>query len=614
MSDSTPAAPDNGAIRQLPAAPSLEFERKRAKALLRRLRRQDPDAQLADAQFQVARELGFASWPRLVQYFHTLEREVGATRPAVWYDLEHYNSSARSLLAEHRLGREWGGRAFAAYVPRFFGKSIAEVLASPVTIDDARLVIARRRQCASWEQLLDAVARHARESDPWQDYDSPFSQAFRAMKADDFDAFRAIVDAHPELLQPSDVDRSHWRSLMYYALIRERRARSTEAHRFVEWLEARGMDRSLDLNRMLLGGHGMTREDVQDLLDRGADPNWVPPNGVSVLEHALLRYHGGAAIDLLAKRVIPPKALWISAGLGDVDAVRRYFDREGKLVPAAYENRPPFHVMGEHPVPSLPDPDQQELLAEVAMIAAMNGRAAVVELLIDRGFPIDYIGWGGTSMLSVAIAQKDVAMVEMLVRRGADLDKKGEMPHASPREFARMVVPRFSPDDPDLLRILKLCDAGTVEEALAEAERDRQSPPTFMPRVLEVFELAGDDAYRLGQAEIREENILIGLLRNSGIASMLGAWGIDLRRLRETIADRLAPASDRLQRPKLPLDVRAKAVAERSVAIGEAKRYESITVYLVLAALVEHDDSFTTELLRAHGGNIPEIRTNLAEF
>jgi ankyrin repeat protein len=614
MSDSTPVAPDNGATRQLPATPSLEFERKRAKTLLRRLRRHDPSAQLADAQFQVARELGFASWPRLTQYFHTLERQVGATRPAISYDLEHYNGWVQGLLSEHRRGREWGGRAFAAYVPRFFGKSIAEVLASPVTIDDARLVVARQRQCASWEKLLDAVATHARESDPWKDYDSPFAQAFRAMKANDFDAFRAIVDTHPELLRPSDVERSQWRNLMYYALIRDRRTPSAEAHRFVEWLEARGMDRSLELNRMLLGGHGMTVNDVQYLLDRGADPNWVPPNGVTVLEHALLRYHAGASIDLLAKHVAPPKALWIAAGLGDVDAVRRYFDRDGKPISAAYENRPPFHVMGEHSVPSLPDPDQQELLAEVAMIAAMNGRTAVVELLIDRGFPIDYIGWGGTSMLSVSIAQKDVAMVEMLVRRGADLDKKGEMPHASPREFARMVVPRFAPDDPDVRRILELCSAGTVEEALAEAERDRRSPPTFMPQVLEAFELAGDDAYRQGQSEIHEENILIGLLRNSGIASLLGTWGIDLTRLCETIGDRLRPGSDRLQRPKLPFDTRGKAVAERSIAIGEARRYESITVYLVLAALVEHDDAFTTELLRAYGSDIPELRKTLAEF
>ncbi|MDQ2515562.1 hypothetical protein RBJ06_32835, partial [Pseudomonas aeruginosa] len=52
---------------------NLEQQRKRAKELLRQWRR-DPASRtglpgqaprLADAQWQVARELGFASWPRL---------------------------------------------------------------------------------------------------------------------------------------------------------------------------------------------------------------------------------------------------------------------------------------------------------------------------------------------------------------------------------------------------------------------------------------------------------------------------------------------------------------------------------------------------------------------
>lgn len=71
-------------FRPLPSRPSLEYERKQAKALLRRLRAGDPDAvaragerhdtlrqsagadiTLADAQLVIAREYGFASWPRL---------------------------------------------------------------------------------------------------------------------------------------------------------------------------------------------------------------------------------------------------------------------------------------------------------------------------------------------------------------------------------------------------------------------------------------------------------------------------------------------------------------------------------------------------------------------
>ncbi|HEY7396198.1 MAG TPA: hypothetical protein VH559_15190, partial [Gemmatimonadaceae bacterium] len=576
MSDSRPVAPDTGASRPLPATPSLEFERKRAKALLRRLRRQNPDAKLADAQFLVARELGFASWPRLLQYFRTLERETVVPRPTQSRDLQYYNDEARGLLAEHRRGREWGGRKFAAYVPRFYGKTIAEVLASTVSIDDARLVVARQHQHASWAQLAEAVATHAHDVDPWWDHDASFTRALNALRNGDFIALQTIVEAHRELLRPSDDGQTRGLSLMFNALIFERQTRTAEARQVTDWLVSRGMDLAIELNGMLRGGHGITAQEVQYLLDRGADPNWMPPNGVSLLEHALLRYHAGASVDVLAKHVVPRTAFWIAAGLGDIDAVRRYFDRDGNLRREAYVDRPPFHV-GYQTMPSLPDPDRQELLAEVAMVATMNGRASVVELLIDRGFPIDYIGWGGTSMLSVAIAQKDVAMVAMLVRRGADLDKKGEMPNASPRAFARKIVRRFPAGDADVQRILELCGAGTAAEALAEAERDRPSPPAFMPFVLDAFELAGDDAARQGRTEIREENLLVGLLRKFSLASLLGRGGVDLSRLRETIGDRLLRVSDRIERPKLPLDAAAKAVVQRSVAIADAKRHDSIS-------------------------------------
>ena len=82
------------ALRPLPPRPSLEFEHKEAKALLRRLRAGDPEAlarararhpamdasaperiRLADAQLVIAREYGFTSWPRLVQYFGDVARQ-----------------------------------------------------------------------------------------------------------------------------------------------------------------------------------------------------------------------------------------------------------------------------------------------------------------------------------------------------------------------------------------------------------------------------------------------------------------------------------------------------------------------------------------------------------
>ena len=49
----------------LPDKPDLDWLRKQAKRRLASLRETTPDAQLSDAQFQLAREYGFASWRAL---------------------------------------------------------------------------------------------------------------------------------------------------------------------------------------------------------------------------------------------------------------------------------------------------------------------------------------------------------------------------------------------------------------------------------------------------------------------------------------------------------------------------------------------------------------------
>jgi hypothetical protein len=51
--------------RQLPTHPDLDHLKKQAKDLLGHLRRQNPAAQLTDAQHALAREYGFSSWAKL---------------------------------------------------------------------------------------------------------------------------------------------------------------------------------------------------------------------------------------------------------------------------------------------------------------------------------------------------------------------------------------------------------------------------------------------------------------------------------------------------------------------------------------------------------------------
>jgi hypothetical protein len=58
--------------RNLPARPNLEYLKKEAKDRLADLRRTDPSAQLADAQFALSRDYGFDSWPKLKAHVESI--------------------------------------------------------------------------------------------------------------------------------------------------------------------------------------------------------------------------------------------------------------------------------------------------------------------------------------------------------------------------------------------------------------------------------------------------------------------------------------------------------------------------------------------------------------
>ena len=60
---------------QLPDTPSLDWLRKQAKQRLAALRAMDPEAKLAEAQYQLAREYGFASWRALKTHVDALTTE-----------------------------------------------------------------------------------------------------------------------------------------------------------------------------------------------------------------------------------------------------------------------------------------------------------------------------------------------------------------------------------------------------------------------------------------------------------------------------------------------------------------------------------------------------------
>ena len=623
------------AIRALPPRPSLEFERKEAKALLRRLRAGDAQAllraharhpamqvparripQLADAQLVIAREYGFASWPRLVRYFEDAERVLhrtpsarnpGPTRPAA---LPGY---AQHLIEQHKRRVHSAARALIAYVPRFYGLSMAEAFELDVAEHEARLAVARQRGFVSWDALIERA--NAQANDPLRTEGlevPPFRRAIHAMRDANLPQLQDIVRAHPELLTPSEYEIATGSHLLAMAVMLERdvllRAEYPDRMQpIMRWLTANGFDLQRELNICLCGHRDMTPEEVQHWVDRGADPNWVAPNGYSVLEHAVVRYFSATALDRLAQyATVRRPALWIAAGLGDVTGVASFLDRRGKPTAAARAHRPNFAAIGPDAATLLPGDDADEILMEAGMVAFMNGRTKVMEYLIERGFPIDTLRWN-MPFVVMSVGDGQVEMVDTLVRCGADLDLRGAY-NGSAREMARSML-ESQPASDAYRRIAQLCGLD-VDAVLAARETRPPVTPTFASQLERVLALATDDAHRCGSEVVTPEHVMFGMLRDGfpAVRAIVDHSGLDRDRFRADVAERVGHGMDTLVDSPLPYSTDVQIALDAAIALAMRNRRDRVYSQHLLVALLDVANNDVEATIVRYGGNVAGAR------
>jgi hypothetical protein len=385
----------------------------------------------------------------------------------------------------------------------------------------------------------------------------------------------------------------------------------------MDWLEAHGFDRQRELN-LRLCGHGMgrgslTAERLRALIDQGADPNWVAPNGIPVLEHALLLYWSGEAVDALAAHARPRKALWIAAGLGDVDGVRGFLDAQGRPTPAARRLRPDFVAVGLGPWAQQPDASDEEILVETLVVAVLNGRTAVIEYLASRGAPLNSLLFG-MPICMLAFNSRTTEMLECFVRCGADLDLPTGDSNGSPRELARKLFEQ-SPENPLRRDFVVVC--GMDPDALLAARDARPAPtPQLSSTVQKALALAGEDAARLGQRDVRPENLLIGLLRagTRPIYVLKQSGLMEVERFRTDLADRLAPTQEGSGLRELPMHADAQAVIEAALANAAARRQREVEEFFVLHALTQRNDDAVAQLLARYGLSTAKVHADLARW
>jgi ankyrin repeat protein len=267
-----------------------------------------------------------------------------------------------------------------------------------VSIDDARLELARRHGAESWDELLGRVAalRDGREPP------SPFMLAFRAIEARDADRLTALLDEHPDLVVQRGTNGNDLLGL------------STGDLALVRVLLERGADvnRGNDYGWTILhqAGYGNNRALAEVALTAGADAAAsARGDGGTPVVVALFWGHRDV-VDLLGDA---PGNLRVAAGLGDVELIDELVG-----TPAAGAHRAFYRPHGGFPRWEASD-DPQEVLDEGLVWGAKSDRVEALSRLVEHGARVDADVYRGTALTWAAVNGR-VDAVERLLDLGAD--------------------------------------------------------------------------------------------------------------------------------------------------------------------------------------------------
>jgi hypothetical protein len=219
-------------------------------------------------------------------------------------------------------------------------------------------------------------------------------------------------------------------------------------------------------------------------------------------------------------------------------------------------------------------------------------------------------------LIFVAVEQRKAEVVDLLLSFGADVDRRTPDGSYSPREIARFMVENPPTRDGAARRVAVLCGAGDPEQliAAADAERAAARQPNPSRWVSDALELAGDDATRCGEATIRPEHLLVGILRRHGemLFRPLEVAGVEMDRLYQRFETRLLPAAERLVRERIPTEPATRAAVAQAVEIAESREAEVVHIWHLLDALVAEDESEVSALLASVGADLSRLREELA--
>jgi ankyrin repeat protein len=444
--------------QELPSKPHLDHLRRQARELLRGLLAESPEAmrraapyripmppRLAGAQLVLAREHGFASWPRLVEAVQ-LRQDQALPSAALQQRLmalifgEGYQraqperalallaavpASASGMLAldlaQGKLSAvqaSLGPQAVNAPLPPWGVPPLVYAAASSL----ARCPSHRAALVDTVAWLLQQGANpNARWQGPTRDEELPVLYGAVAVAAC-FETTELLLKAGAE---PNDNE-----SLYHATEQSDRRLLEALVRAGARWPGTNAFFRQLDFE---------APEDLRQALELGADANELGPGGLRPLQHALVRGRSLACIEVLLAHGADPSLLdasgrdsaWHAACVGEQAALER-FAGLGLVVHLTESQRFLAACAAADAASARAALAAQPNLLESLPAAALRllpdqaqrGRLASVRLMLELGWPVAVKGDWEASALNQAAFRGDAVMVAELIARGARFEEE----------------------------------------------------------------------------------------------------------------------------------------------------------------------------------------------
>jgi hypothetical protein len=351
---------------------------------------------LADAQHVVACEYGFKSWPHLVRHLtlgpvarrlHELDilfQGLPDVRDKTLTLLDLLEREVEALLEAHRA-RAGSAAALIRFAQSVRGQpnqSDEEIFGAELTRDQAREAIAHWHWFESWADV---------RRDESVLVDPLFEAAADAIVAGEADVLAGLINRAPEIVYARSPFGHHATLLQHVA------ANGIEASR--QW---QSPSNAVEIARMLLGAGsdpnatcdvyggqstaltllvtsdhpaaaGVQADLVEVLCRAGASPNGLGDDGRPLWEAIRSGY------ALAAERLVLCGArvdnLLFAAALGDLIAVKSYFDGDGELISQRARDWGKAQLHGL---------DRKHMLEYALINAAGHGRRDVVQFLLTK--------------------------------------------------------------------------------------------------------------------------------------------------------------------------------------------------------------------------------------